>query len=319
MTQSSLRDVTATGSRMEYVPCNLCGSTEYTLRFPDTRPASLNGMGWEAFRCTHPGYGVHPPIVTCAQCGFVFTNPRPTFEVIRQNYESVEDPLYLRERGAREITFRHHLRAFHRCTGPANGRRLLDVGAYVGVFVEVAAGAGWDAWGLEPSLWGSAYAQEHGLNVVRGVLENTDFEPESFDALTMWDVIEHLSDPLADLRHAYALLKPGGWMAVHTMDIDSLFARLMGTRWPWLMEMHVYYFSRRTLGAMLERAGFRVARIRPQGRFLRLKYLTTRLRPYSVPLADLVDGVAGFTGLDRVPLPINFGDLVTAYVQKPGA
>ncbi|HEC22633.1 MAG TPA: class I SAM-dependent methyltransferase [Chloroflexi bacterium] len=303
---------------MEHVPCNLCGATEYTLRFPDTRMHSVNGSEqWTAFRCTHPGYGIHPPIVACSRCGHIYTNPRPRYDVIQHNYEIVEDPLYLQERGARKITFRHHLKNFQRYTGPADGRRLLDVGAYIGVFVETAIEAGWDAWGLEPSLWAVNYATEHGLSVVQGTLEDARFPPESFDALTMWDVIEHLADPLGQLEHCYRLLKPGGWIAVHTMDIESLFARLMGSRWPWLMEMHIHYFSRRTLGEVLEKAGFRVVRIRPEGRFLRLRYLTTRLRPYSAFLADVVDGLGRVTGLDKVPLPVNFGDLVTAYARRP--
>lgn len=298
--------------------CNLCGATEQTLRFPDTRQTSLNGsQQWVAYRCTHPGYGVHPPIVTCANCGLVYTDPRPRFEFIKGSYEAVEDPLYLREREAREITFHHHLRALERYSGPGQGRRLLDVGAYIGVFVEVAAQAGWDALGIEPSIWAVQYAEQRHLNIRHGILEAHDFDRESFDALTMWDVIEHFSDPLVNLRVAHDLLRPGGWIAVHTMDLASPFARLMGKRWPWLMQMHLYYFTRHTLGAMLERAGFRVRSIRPQGRYLRLGYLTTRLRPYSPPLAEAVERVAALTGLDKLPLPVNFGDLITAFAWKP--
>jgi SAM-dependent methyltransferase len=154
--------------------------------------------------------------------------------------------------------------------------------------------------------------------VEQGTLEEANLDSDSFDALTMWDVIEHLGDPVGEMRHAYRILRPGGWIAIHTMDLDSLFARIMGPRWPWLMEMHIYYFTRRTLGDLLAKAGFRVAAIRPEGRYLRLGYLTTRLRPYSILLADAVDGVAHTTRLDKLPLPINFGDLITAYAQKPG-
>jgi 2-polyprenyl-3-methyl-5-hydroxy-6-metoxy-1,4-benzoquinol methylase len=302
---------------LEYVTCNLCGSTESTIRFPDTLTASLNGTEWRAFCCTHPGYGVHPPIVTCDRCGYVYANPRVKIETIRENYAMVEDPLYLRERPAREVTFRHHLKHLERYTGPAAGRRLLDVGAYIGVFVEVARDAGWESWGVEPSAWGVKVAQERGLNMVRGALEEADLPAESFDALTMWDVIEHLPDPLEGLREACRILKPGGWIAVHTMDIDSLLARLMGARWPWLMEMHIHYFSRRTLAAMLARAGFEVASVKPEGRYLNVGYLTTRLRAYSPLIAGAVGAVARLTGLDRMPVPVNFGDLVTAYAQKP--
>jgi ubiquinone/menaquinone biosynthesis C-methylase UbiE len=302
---------------MEHVTCNLCGADDTILVYSDTRSFSVNGSDWRAYSCTFPGYGIHPPIVRCKQCGLIYANPRLRRDAILGNYEIVEDPMYLEQRSARELTFRRHLHAFERFTGPGKGRRLLDVGAYIGVFVEIAKESGWDAWGLEPSSWAVGYAKERGLNMVRNTMESAEFEDGSFYALTMWDVIEHFGDPLARVHQVYRWLQPGGWAAIHTMDTGSLFARLMGRRWPWLMEMHVYYFTRRTLRMMLEKAGFRVAAIRPQGRFLRLDYLLTRLRPYSATVADLVDRVARALRVDALALPINFGDLITAFIQKP--
>ena len=80
-----------------------------------------------------------------------------------------------------------------------------------------------------------------------------------------------------NLEKAYDLLKPGGFVAVHTMDIDSLAAKVMGRRWPWLMDMHIHYFSKRTLAEMLEAVGFEVVWIGAEGRYLSLGYLATRI------------------------------------------
>ena len=301
----------------EVSACNLCGSRDSTLRFPDTRGRGTPDESPSVYCCTSSGYGIHPPIVECSGCGLVYANPRLSAEALRDRYAAVEDPLYQRERRGRELTFARHLRAFERHTGLGAGRRLLDVGAYIGVFVEVAAAAGWDAWGLEPSHWGVAQGVERSLNMVRGRLDDGPFDPASFDAVTLWDVIEHLDDPLATLRQACEVLRPGGWIAVHTMNLDSVLARLLGSRWPWLMEMHLYYFTRRTLARMLEAAGFRQVRVRTQGRYLRLAYLITRLRPFSRWLAGTLDGAARLTRLDKAAVPVNFGDLITAYARKP--
>ncbi|RMH20106.1 MAG: class I SAM-dependent methyltransferase [Acidobacteria bacterium] len=298
------------------VPCNLCGARDAALRFAASRPAGDGEPDWRAFRCTHDGYGIHPPIVACRRCGLIYANPRPPAALLAERYAAVEDPLYVAERRGRELTFRRHLRALERVVGPAAGRRLLDVGAHVGVFVEQASAAGWRAEGLEPSAWCVAEARRRGLRLTPGTLEQASLPPRSFDALTLWDVIEHLDDPLGALRRCRELLVPGGWIAVHTMDAGSLFARLMGRRWPWLMDMHLYYFTRRTLRAMLERAGFGDVRILTQGRYLRLSYLATRLRPYSPLLAALSARLLAATGLAGLAVPVSFGDLMTAYARR---
>jgi len=133
--------------------------------------------------------------------------------------------------------------------------------------------------------------------------------------VTLWDVIEHLADPMREIQRAYRALKPGGLVVIHTMDIDSLFARVIGPKWPWLMEMHIYYFSQRTMAAMLEKAGFLVLHSGPQGRFQTLATWGRGSRRYSARLA------AHRLGLERhTPGPddsaINLGDLFTVYARK---
>ena len=88
--------------------------------------------------------------------------------------------------------------------------RLLDVGAHVGVFVDVARRRGWDAWGLEPSRWAVQEGRKQGVNLIQGTLHDAELDSESFDVVTMWDVVEHLADPLDDIREAARILKPGG-------------------------------------------------------------------------------------------------------------
>ena len=230
------------------VKCDLCGADEWQVRFPATLSGS-DDVRVDAFRCTNPGYGHHPQIVTCNQCGYVYANPRWSEIELIDAYTAVEDETYVTEREGRELTFRKHLQSLEKFTGPANGRSLLDVGAYIGVFVEVAATADWDSWGVEPSDWAAAEAQKRGLNVINGTQDVADLQGRQFDVVTMWDVIEHVDSPSQEIAKAYKLLKPGGLLAVHTMDVDSLTARVMGSRWPWLMDMHLHYFSQKTLRA----------------------------------------------------------------------
>jgi SAM-dependent methyltransferase len=298
---------------MEHVRCNLCGSDDAAVVYPSTLKQSGD---WRAFRCTHSGYGTHPPIVRCRRCGLVYTDPRPDGIDILETYQAVEDPLYIEEREGRVLTFEHHLKPLEQLAGAPDGRPLLDVGAYTGVFVEIAAQHGWDAWGVEPSRWAVERARSRGLQVVQGTLETANLPAGHFDVLTMWDVIEHLTDPREALSQAHRLLAPDGLLVVHTIDIESLFARLMGASWPWLMEMHIYYFSRRTLRAMLERCGFQVLSDKPQGRFLRLGYLMNRVGALVPFLGRPTEWLVTKVGLRGLAVPVNLGDLFTAYARK---
>jgi SAM-dependent methyltransferase len=301
---------------MEYVRCNLCGADTTIVRYPCTIENRSAKGEWTAYACTHSGYGRHYIIVQCQECGLVYTNPRLDPHDIVDTYKAVEDPLYLEERGGRVLTFERHLKPLERVAGLPDGRLLLDVGCYSGVFVEIAASHGWDAWGLEPSHWAVEQARARGLRVAQGTLDTADLPETHFDVVTMWDVIEHLTDPRKALERVHRLLRPGGLVVVHTIDIESLFARLMGARWPWLMEMHVYYFSRRTLRAMLEKCGFEVISDRPQGRYLRLGYLANRVGALMPVVGRPAEWLVTKLGLRGVAIPIDLGDLFTAYARK---
>jgi hypothetical protein len=127
-----------------------------------------------------------------------------------------------------------------------------------------------------------------------------------------------VADPRETLQQAHRLLKPNGLLVVHTIDIDSIFAQLMGARWPWLMEMHLYYFSRRTLRAMLEKCGFQVLSDRPQGRYLRLGYLMNRVSALMPAIGRPAEWLVTRLGLRGLAVPVNLGDLFTAYARKEG-
>jgi SAM-dependent methyltransferase len=301
---------------MNYVSCNLCGRDDWQVRFPATMaPDSLLEVA--AFRCTSAGYGHHPQIVQCRQCGFVYANPRWDSDRLIEAYTAVEDQTYVAERAGRELTFSKHRESLERITGPGNGRLLLDVGAYIGVFVEVALKGGWQACGVEPSRWAACLAQARGLPVIQGTQAAPELRHKQFDVITMWDVIEHVDSPAAELSKAYELLKPGGIIAVHTMDIESRAAWLMGSRWPWLMDMHIHYFSQKTLSRMLAQQGFEIIRCGAEGRYLRLGYLGTRVTGLNGALGRLVTAIVHRFNLAEIAVPVNFGDLFTVYARRP--
>lgn len=300
---------------LQDIPCNCCGARDAALLYPSTLKSTSPNTA--DFRCTSSAYGVHPPIVRCKRCGLVYANPRWDPTLVNDSYTAVQDPTYVEEREGRVLTFSRNLAPFENLIAKNSGtRRLLDVGCHIGVMVELAQQRGWEAWGVEPSTWAAEQARARGLHVVTGTLDQANIPENYFDVVTLWDVVEHLTDPAAELRNVYRVLKPDGIFAIHTIDIESWFARVMGARWPWLMEMHLYYFSPRTLGKLLERHGFQVISSHAQGRFLRLGYFITRIEPYSKPLYRLLDAITTRLNWCEVAIPVNFGDLFTLYARK---
>ena len=300
---------------LEPVACSLCGSWDGQQLYPAAERRNGHGPATDLYACTSTAFGVCGPINKCRRCGLVYQSPIPQPDHIVDAYEDVVDERYEQEHRGRVETFKRDLRALAR---HERGGRLLDVGSHVGLFLEVARAAGWQVAGVEPSRWSVDRAHQRGLDVRHGTLETVRFPEESFDVVTMWDVVEHLADPLAELRRIRRLLRPNGVVALSTMDVDALFPRIAGRRWPWYMQMHLVYFSRRTLHNMLAKAGFRVVEMVPHKRVVRLSYLVSRLEPYCRPAYRIIDRVVRMAGLGDRLVAVDLGDIFVTFARKTG-
>lgn len=285
-----------------WVTCRLCGATDWALVYPARRAGGTDAR--EIYRCTATWYGPHPDIVRCRQCGLLFANPQEDPARRDSSYEEVQDPQYVEEEAGRVATFAEHLEAIEAVTRPA---RLLEVGCYTGVFLTLSRERGWQATGIEPSRWAAEVARRRaGVEVWPGTIRDVGPKLPSglFDVVTLWDVIEHLADPLSDLREIQRLLAPGGMVFLSTFDMDSLAARVMGRRYPFLMDMHLTYFTRRTLEGLLGKAGFRDVRFRRYGKRLSVRYLIDRCSAGRPGLRRIGQAVARGVGLDGLLLRV---------------
>lgn len=133
--------------------------------------------------------------------------------------------------------------------------KLLDIGAGVGSFVKEATSRGWDAAGIDLSKVAAESAQSAGVKVTQGAIDDLPLD-HLFDAITLWDVIEHLDDPLSVVRSAFERIRPGGCLFVETGNFQSASLAATGPEW-WLWQAdHRWYFSPPSLSALLEGAGF---------------------------------------------------------------
>jgi 2-polyprenyl-3-methyl-5-hydroxy-6-metoxy-1,4-benzoquinol methylase len=295
------------------VSCPLCGADDYRVRFEATLSGALDPQ--HHYASTSKAYGAFGRIVDCQSCGLVYMNPRPHHQVVQEAYAEVEDRRYLEEETGRVATFSESLAQLR---GYVARGRLLDVGCHIGTFLSLAEQAGFEVAGVEPSRWAAQIARSRvGGPVHVGAIEDAPVPSDHYDAVTLWDVIEHLPDPASDLRAIRAALRPGGILAVCTMDVDALFPRLARRRWPWYMQMHLVYFSRRTLCEMLRHEGFQIVDVRSHRRVVRLSYLVSRLEPYSRRAYRLADLAARSARVSGRRVGVDLGDIFTVVARKP--
>ncbi|MGE5722256.1 MAG: class I SAM-dependent methyltransferase [Sphingomonadales bacterium] len=141
--------------------------------------------------------------------------------------------------------------------------RVLDVGCGDGSWLEWIGARGWRAAGAEPDPVAQQRAAARGLDVRQGDISAWTGCDEQFDAITMSHVIEHVHDPVATLRSALSLLRPGGRLFVETPNIDALGHGLYGPHWRGLEPpRHLCVFSRRGLSGAARAAGFANLRYR---------------------------------------------------------
>lgn len=145
--------------------------------------------------------------------------------------------------------------------------RLLDVGCGAGHFLVVAESRGWRATGLEVSGSGVEILAElkrergWGFEILGEDLLKADLPASSFTAVTLFEVLEHLADPVANLEKIHRLLEPGGLLYLTTPNFDSLPRYALGGRWRAITPEHLCLFTPAALRRCLQASGFMPMRL----------------------------------------------------------
>lgn len=212
-------------------------------------------------------------------CGTVFDNPRPDAAGIEAFYARFgQYDHWLEDLPGREQVWRRRLSVIRRFAGPG---RILDIGAGIGQFLDLARKEGFSIDGVELSPRGCTHARERfGVELRQGRLEDFEFPDSSFDVITLFHVLEHVPDPRGTLATCHRLLSPGGLLVVAVPnEIESITSRIhrlkrimgfpcssargvMGVKSlvnnPNLDEVHLSRFTQGTLRSLFARNGFDV-------------------------------------------------------------
>lgn len=227
--------------------CAVCGSTSWRDVFT-------------ARDRLHPAVAPFP-IAQCAGCGVLRTMPEMTESELAAFYpndywgEEETKPEWIRSSQAEKTTF---LRA----CGLSSGT-ILDVGCGAGLFLRALDAVKWERYGLETGAPAAQVAARHlGLDrVICGALLQAAYPKAFFDVVTFWSVLEHTSDPRAQLEEARRILKPRGTVILQLPNAGSYQTRWFGGDWFSLdAPRHRYHFNREALGRLLMETGFSICR-----------------------------------------------------------
>lgn len=213
--------------------------------------------------------------VRCGDCTFAFIDAEDVRRGMIDEYavDCAIDPEHIERYGyQRAAVYRQALGLVERAL--PHGGRLLDVGCQFGIFLELARRARYEVTGVELTRQEAVHARHRlGCTVYDRPLEDLGLPADSFDMVTYLDVVEHLEDPVGQLREAHRLLKPGGWIIVRVPNLlfhavkmrvlEGLFGHGRAQAWCRTSTFcglqapaHMNWFTARSLALALSSAGF---------------------------------------------------------------
>ncbi|WP_306643954.1 class I SAM-dependent methyltransferase [Sanyastnella coralliicola] len=247
----------------ENIACVCCGSNDnkqlyhYDAEYFDHE--KFETYSWDG------GFPLDLTIVKCNDCGMVYQNERFTEESIGALYPHHPLPEKLDySRLMRHHKFGFFLNMVREYASPSRlpKRTALDVGTRYGVLPELLNHRGYKAFGLEMNLKAVKLANEAGFSGVHhGTLLDLEevMKKEHVDRLnlvSMIDVVEHLLWPQRDFEMISQHQQKGDKIIMSTMDIDSLGHKVFGKHWYFIHAQHTFYWSEKTLGALLDQFGY---------------------------------------------------------------
>ena len=293
--------------------CAICETEgNADVLFPATfDPSALNPAVFSARRVPDR---THYRLMRCRSCGLVRSDPIADPSLLPDLYARAEFH-YGGELDSLRETYGAYLARLS-ALGARTGA-LLEIGCGNGFLLEEALRQGWaSVSGVEPSEAAVAEAPPAVRErIVCDVMRRGLFDAEALDAVCMFQTLDHIAEPAALLDECFRVLRPNGMILCLNHDVEALSARVLREHSPIFDIEHTYLYSRRTLGRLLEKHGFRV---RDSGRVLNrysVQYLAQLLPVPAAPKRRLL-GLLQRTPIGKIRATVPLGNLFVIG-QKP--
>lgn len=264
------------------------------------------------FAITNDQYGKTLPLYECQNCTFTYAFPLP--DNILSLYENLEDELYVDSLEPRFKEMKHLMEMglnFH-----PKAKRVLDVGAGVGLLVKAAKEKNLEAVGIEPSKWLVSQSKKlFDIDLIEGIVPNKVLDNEKFDLIFAVDVIEHLSEPIDFLKTLKSYLNKDGVILIATPDSGSFLAKKLGAKWWHYRIAHIGYFNNKSMELAVTEADLKIEKFGRQNWYLPFGYLLQRLSKY-LPVNFLVKQLHKFPKIDNMTIKLNLRDNLVVLLKN---
>lgn len=210
--------------------------------------------------CAMQGYE-KDHLCKCRSCGFVFAQRIPSQKELLDEYAQ-----YARNDSISEITLKRYDELLQKFEKYRRNNAIIDVGAGDGQLISRAKQRRWNAYATEFDDRSVELCRQKGVSVHQGKLDAGNYEDDFFDVICSVEVIEHINNPLEEVRNFHKILRKGGLVYVTTPNLNSVSHKLLKNRWNiFHYPEHLCYYTPRTLEKLFKEAGFKKVWIETTG------------------------------------------------------
>lgn len=225
--------------KIEHKNCLVCGSKEL--------------VPLEKYFAAH--------LVKCNSCRFVFSRKIPTEQELIEYYNGYGRNDYLSP-----ITIKRYNELLDEMEKFRKTNRILDVGCGIGYFLEEAKKRNWEVYGTEYTDKAIEICESKGIKMHQGKLDTSNYDPEFFDIITSFEVLEHINNPIEEANNFNIVLRKGGLVYLTTPNFNSLLRYRLKERYDVITyPEHLSYYTPKTLNRLFKKHGFKKLKIQTTG------------------------------------------------------
>ena len=268
------------------------------------------------FNCTTDSYK-KPSIYECTKCKIIFSELifKMNKNEIEKNYKDVADDKYISQIKFKRYYFEKFFNKISKFTN--KDMTVLEIGSYYGVLGSVLKNKFKNYSGLELSVHGSDYAKNnYGLNIHNETIEDHLKKNIKYDLIIMADVVEHFSDPFKVLAQINKLLNQNGKLILTTFNIESLYAKITGKNYHWIIPFHMVFFSNRTLETFGKNNNLKLVEILNDPRYISFGYLMEKLTLIFPSVSFIFKFLSKIKLFKNINVKVDLKDLKIYYFEK---